>query len=308
MLTRILVKDVMTTDVRTASPQTTVLEAANKLRGEDIGSLVVMENDNPAGIVTESDFIELLKRGEDVSKVELSEFMSKIISIGSSASLEQASRKLRQHDVKRLPVIDDGDGELVGILTTTDLSYYLPHVQHRHEKRERRSGTAGVTKLEQDDWEFDQTGLEDKEVDVGDGVSFSKTIDDEDVRRFADISGDTNRLHLDDDFAKGTRFGGRIAHGILVAGVISAALARLPGLVIYLSQQLSFTAPVEIGDEVTAVCEVVDDLKGNRYRLATTVYDEDDKKVLDGDAVVLIDVETDEGGETDAGEMAKTTN
>ncbi|SEV87979.1 MaoC family dehydratase [Natrinema salifodinae] len=123
---------------------------------------------------------------------------------------------------------------------------------------------------------------------VGDYVRFSKPIVDADVTAFSQVSGDTNRLHLEPDFAENTRFGGRIAHGTLVAGTISAALARFPGVTIYLSQDLSFTGPVEIGDTVTAECEIVEALGGDRYRLHTTVIGEDDETVIDGEAVVII--------------------
>ena len=134
------------------------------------------------------------------------------------------------------------------------------------------------------DWETDVP--EDGEVGVGDTITFTKTIHDEDVRRFAASSGDTNPLHLDDEFAEETRFDGRIAHGILVSGLISAALARIPGEVVYLSQDLEFLAPVEIGDRVTAECSVVEDLGNGQYRLTTTVTGSE--VVIDGEAVVLL--------------------
>ena len=70
--------------------------------------------------------------------------------------------------------------------------------------------------------------VEQEVIRVGDRVRFSKTISEDDVRAFAEASGDTNRLHLDDEYAEDTRFGRRIAHGTLVGGLISAALARLP--------------------------------------------------------------------------------
>jgi len=123
---------------------------------------------------------------------------------------------------------------------------------------------------------------------VGDRIEFTKTISDDDVRQFAAASGDTNPLHLDDEFAEQTRFRGRIAHGTLVGSLISAALARLPGLTIYLSQNLEFLAPVEIGDRVTAECSIAEDLGNNQYRLTTTVTDDDGETVIDGEAVVLI--------------------
>jgi acyl dehydratase len=137
-------------------------------------------------------------------------------------------------------------------------------------------------------------------VSVGDCVRFSKRLTDDEIRLFADASGDTNRLHLDDDFAEETRFGRRIVHGTLVSGTISAALARLPGLTIYLSQDLQFLGPVDVGETVTAVCEVVEDLGDGRYRLTTVVEDEDGETVIDGEAIVLIDELPDDAGSDDA--------
>ena len=132
------------------------------------------------------------------------------------------------------------------------------------------------------------------ELGVGAYVRSMTPLVDADVNAFAQASGDTNRLHLDDAFAEATRFDGRIVHGTLVAGTISAALARLPGLTIYLSQDLEFNAPVRIGDVVTAECEIVEDLGENRYRLSTAVYDQDERAVIEGEAVVLIDPDVDQ--------------
>jgi len=120
-------------------------------------------------------------------------------------------------------------------------------------------------------------------------VRFSKRLAESEVEGFADASGDTNRLHLDAAYAEGTRFGRRIVHGTLVAGTISAALARLPGLIIYLSQELSYLGPVDIDERVTAECEVVESLGGDRYCLDTRVTGADGEPVLDGEAVVLAD-------------------
>jgi len=140
------------------------------------------------------------------------------------------------------------------------------------------------------DWEFERTVDDRERISVGDTVTFSKTITDEDVRRFAEISGDTNRLHLDEGFAADTRFGERIVHGTLASGLISSALARLPGTTVYLSQDLEFRAPVGVGDRVAARVEVVEDLGNDQYRLETIVRDEDrETVVIDGEAVVLID-------------------
>lgn len=140
------------------------------------------------------------------------------------------------------------------------------------------------------DWEFERTVDDPDHISVGDTVTFEKTLTEEDVRAFAHSSGDTNRLHLNDEFAAETRFGKRIVHGTLVSGLISAALARLPGLTIYLSQDLEFRGPVGIGDRVSARVEVVDALGDDQYRLETVIRDEDaDETVVEGEAVVLID-------------------
>jgi acyl dehydratase len=137
-------------------------------------------------------------------------------------------------------------------------------------------------------WDFTTTVEDRADIGVGDRIEFSKVISNDDIKRFATASGDTNPLHLDDDAAAKTRFGGRIAHGTLVGGLISAALARLPGLVVYLSQDLEFHAPVRVDERVTAECEIVEDLGNDQYRLTTQVLDDEDV-VIDGEAVVLID-------------------
>lgn len=137
--------------------------------------------------------------------------------------------------------------------------------------------------------EFELSIADPKALSVGDRTEFRKTLTDEDVRKFAEATGDTNAVHLNDDFAKGTRFGGRIVHGTLVSGLISAALACFPGMTIYLSQDLTFEGPVRIGEALTATCEIVEDLGGDRYRVETRVEKADGERVLDGTATVLVD-------------------
>ncbi|WP_435066442.1 MaoC family dehydratase [Haloplanus sp. C73] len=156
------------------------------------------------------------------------------------------------------------------------------------EAADRQPASSPEMTYSKADWTFEHVGEEDG-LGVGDRVRFSKRLTDDEVQVFADASGDTNRLHLDADFAEGTRFGRRIAHGTLVSGVISAALARLPGLTIYLSQNLEFLGPVHIGEKVTAICEIVEDLGDDRYRVTTVVENEDGDTVIDGEATVLID-------------------
>jgi len=285
------VSEVMQTPVSTITPGSPVVEAATRLRDEGIGSLVVERNGECVGIITESDIVAITAAEGDTRKLTVADVMAtSLVTVGPDATLAAAVERLRTHGIKKLPVVDGGD--LVGIVTTTDISKYAPHISRpwlsRDQRPERRRFTRPDTLYEDDDWEFDSYGVADG-IDVGDHVRFSKTLSKNDVERFAEISGDTNRLHLDDEFAQGSRFGRRIVHGTLVSGIISAALARLPGLTVYLSQELSYRGPVDIGDRVTAHCEVVEQLKADRFRLSTAVDDGDGNCVVEGDAVVISD-------------------
>lgn len=129
-----------------------------------------------------------------------------------------------------------------------------------------------------------------EDLDVGMSATFAKTVTDADIVLFAGVSGDTNPVHLDDEYAAETVFKTRIAHGMLSAGLISAVLGtKLPGPgAVYLSQTLKFKAPVRIGDTVTARCEVaeIDAVKG-RVTL-TCVCLVKDKPVLEGEAQVMV--------------------
>jgi len=153
---------------------------------------------------------------------------------------------------------------------------------------ERRTGEDISAGEDRPGWETELTVEDATELGVGDEVRFTKSVDDADVRRFAAASGDTNPIHLDEAAASETRFGGRIAHGTLVGGLISAALARLPGTVVYLSQDMEFLAPVELDSELTATCRIVEDLGDSQFRL-TTVIESDGETCIDGEAVVLIE-------------------
>ena len=128
-------------------------------------------------------------------------------------------------------------------------------------------------------------------LQVGDTAAISRTITDEDIRAFADLTGDHNPVHLDDEYASGTRFGRRIAHGMLGASLISALLAnQLPGRgTVYLSQSLQFVAPVYPGDTVTArvtVTKVREDKP--IVTLKTICTNQRDEPVIRGEAVVLV--------------------
>lgn len=128
-------------------------------------------------------------------------------------------------------------------------------------------------------------------LQVGDTATMTKTITDEDIHVFADLTGDHNPVHLDDEYAATTRFGRRIAHGMLSASLISAVLAnRLPGRgTVYLSQSLQFVAPVYPGDTVTArvtVTKMRDDKPV--VTLETVCFNQRDEQLLRGEAVVLV--------------------
>jgi len=128
------------------------------------------------------------------------------------------------------------------------------------------------------------------QLSVGDSAEFSKTVSESDIYLFAGVTGDMNPAHIDEEYAKDTFFKGRIAHGMLAAGFVSAVLGtRLPGPgTIYLSQNLSFKAPVPIGATITARVEVAELTPDkNRVRLKTTCTDQTGNVVLDGEAVVL---------------------
>jgi len=122
---------------------------------------------------------------------------------------------------------------------------------------------------------------------VGDRAERLVVVGDEQLEQFARATGDRNPIHFDEVYAAETRFGGRIAHGMLVGGLISALLANdLPGPgTIYLGQELQFRAPVRPGDEVR--CEVeVTELDGRRVTLATRAW-VGETLVVDGTARVL---------------------
>ena len=140
-----------------------------------------------------------------------------------------------------------------------------------------------------------------EELVVGQAAEWGKTVTEADVTLFAGVTGDFNPVHVDAVAAERSRFGGRIAHGMLSAGLVSAAIAmRLPGPgTIYLTQSLRFTAPVRIGDTVTARVEVVELIaKRRRVRLATSCRNQRGELVLDGEATVMV---PDEGSGVEAG-------
>ncbi|MCC7281119.1 MAG: MaoC family dehydratase [Acetobacteraceae bacterium] len=133
-------------------------------------------------------------------------------------------------------------------------------------------------------------GLFFEDLSVGQSASFGKTITEADILMFAAVSGDTNPVHLNAEYAAGTMFKQRIAHGMLSAGLISAVLGtQLPGPgTIYLAQSLKFRAPVKIGDTVTATVTVASlDAEKKRATLAS-VCTVGGKAVIEGEATVMV--------------------
>ena len=129
-----------------------------------------------------------------------------------------------------------------------------------------------------------------QEMKIGDSASTVKTIGESDVYLFAGITGDLNPAHTDEVSASQTPFGGRIAHGILSAGLISAVLAMwLPGPgTIYLGQELKFTKPVHIGDTVTATATVSEIVaEKNIVKLETICTNQNGDVVVKGMATVM---------------------
>ncbi|KAJ49024.1 3-hydroxybutyryl-CoA dehydratase [Clostridium tetanomorphum] len=128
------------------------------------------------------------------------------------------------------------------------------------------------------------------DLKVGDKAFVEKTISETDVYLFAGISGDLNPAHINQVKSEKTIFKGRIAHGILVSGLISAVLGmQLPGPgTIYLGQELKFVAPVKIGDTVRAEVEVIEIIsEKNRIKLKTTCSNQEGKIVISGEALVM---------------------
>ena len=128
------------------------------------------------------------------------------------------------------------------------------------------------------------------QMEIGDKASFTKTVTETDVVNYAGVTGDFNPAHINEEYAKNTMFKGRIAHGMLGAGFISAVLGtKLPGPgAIYISQEIKFTAPVKINDTVTATAEVIEkNEEKNRVTIKTTCTNQEDKTVIKGEAVLM---------------------
>lgn len=128
-------------------------------------------------------------------------------------------------------------------------------------------------------------------IKVGDSFSKERLVTDELVRAFADVSGDYNPLHLDEEFAKTTRFGRRIAHGMLSGAFISAVLGYefSEKKIVYLSQTMKFTAPVYIGDTVMTTATITNIREDKQIvTLDTVCTKQDGEVVVKGESVVMV--------------------
>ncbi|UYM15043.1 MaoC family dehydratase [Endozoicomonas euniceicola] len=133
-----------------------------------------------------------------------------------------------------------------------------------------------------------------EELTVGQSDSLTRTLTEKDLLLFAKVSGDTNPVHLDKNFAATTQFEDRIAHGMWTSSLISCALAtKLPGPGgIYLSQEVKFMRPVKVGDTVTVKLEVLDiNERRKRATVSTNVVNQDGKTVVKGKAEIMPAIE-----------------
>ena len=129
-----------------------------------------------------------------------------------------------------------------------------------------------------------------EDLTPGMSASYTRTVTEKDIRQFAEVSGDTNPVHLDEEFAATTRFKKRIAHGMLSGSYISTVIGtKLPGPgCLYVSQTLQFRAPVYIGDKVTATVTVTELNKRRGYATLSTICSVGDTDVIRGEAVTLV--------------------
>ncbi|MEH7381652.1 MaoC family dehydratase [Bacillus sp. JJ1533] len=126
---------------------------------------------------------------------------------------------------------------------------------------------------------------------VGQTASCSKTITETDINLFAGLSGDFNPIHIEDEYAKKTRYKKRIAHGLLTSSLLSQLLGvHLPGKgSVYMEQTIRFTAPVFIGDTITAMATIQEcNREKNRVKLLTECHNQKGELVLTGTAVMMV--------------------
>ena len=129
-----------------------------------------------------------------------------------------------------------------------------------------------------------------EDIEVGERASAESTITEADVLTFAQLTGDFNPIHVDEEFARRSRWEGRIAHGMLVAGLVTQTLSELGGEgAVHVSQEISFVAPVRLGDTVTVVSEVVAKIEERRRLLVDSVWsNQDGVTVITGTGELLL--------------------
>lgn len=129
-----------------------------------------------------------------------------------------------------------------------------------------------------------------EDIKIGDRASASRTITEADINAFAELSGDYNPIHVDEEFAQRTRWRGRIAHGMLVAGLVTQTLSELGGEgAVHVGQEVSFRAPVRIGDTVTVTSAVTGKTEEKRRLLiASTWVNQDGETVITGTGELLL--------------------
>jgi len=129
-----------------------------------------------------------------------------------------------------------------------------------------------------------------EDIKEGDTSAFRKTVGEADIFAFCGITGDFNPIHVDETFAGQTRWGGRIAHGLLVASMVTRTLSDLVGEgAVHVSQEVSFQAPVKMGDSITVVSEVTEKIENKRRVIVSSVWtNQDGTIVISGKGEVLL--------------------
>lgn len=129
-----------------------------------------------------------------------------------------------------------------------------------------------------------------EDIEIGESSTFRKTVGEADIFAFCGITGDFNPIHVDEEFAKHTRWQGRIAHGMLVASMVTQTLSSLLGEgAVHVSQEVCFLAPVHIGDSVTVVSEVTEKIDEKRRVVVASVWtNQDGTTVITGKGEVLV--------------------
>ena len=129
-----------------------------------------------------------------------------------------------------------------------------------------------------------------EDLSVGMEASYIRRVEERDLQAFAALTGDTNPIHLDEEFAFASPFKGRVAHGALTASYVATVLGtQLPGPgAVYISQSLNFRAPVRIGDEVRATARVIELLPAKKRAIFTCHCSVDGKTVLEGEALLMV--------------------